>query len=116
MMWTITLTQVEVQARIGILSQEHEPQRIWVDVAIEVDYPIVPERVSECADYATIYNYIQSLSEKPHTPLLETVAHELIRFIFAELPRVKAATCKIQKPDIFPHAKAVGVTLTRKRD
>jgi 7,8-dihydroneopterin aldolase/epimerase/oxygenase len=111
MSWTITLEQVEVFARVGILPHERDPQRIWVDVALDVDYDSVPTHIGECADYAVVYNHIQSWADAPHTPLLETLAEELTTFILSMLPQVVAATCYIRKPDIFPRASAVGVRL-----
>lgn len=115
MTWEITLDQVEVMARVGILPHEHEPQRLWVDVRMEVDYAATPTHISECTDYAVVYNHIQAWADAPHTPLLETRVQELCSYILGVLPQVTAVTCRVSKPDIFSHAHAVGVSLTVSR-
>ncbi len=113
MRWMVHLDDVDVHVRVGVLPFEREaPQRLCVQVGMVVEYPSTPESLAECVDYAEVYHAIQAWKTQAHTPLLETLAHTLAAWIISRWPQVVEARCRVSKPDIFPHARSVGVECT----
>ena len=112
------LHRVEVQVQVGLHPWElhsEKPTRLWVDVALYAfDPPRRPAGLYEVIDYDRVRNYLKSWEQKPHTPLLETLAEELVEFSFAD-ERVDAVRVSLVKPDIFNEAHGAGVELFRRR-
>jgi dihydroneopterin aldolase len=65
-------------------------------------------------DYDHVRGSLKSWPSRPHTPLLETLAEEVIGLCF-ENPVVEACRVSIVKPDIFNDAAAAGVEIYRLR-
>jgi 7,8-dihydroneopterin aldolase/epimerase/oxygenase len=112
------LQRVEVEVQVGLHPWElhpEKPTRLWVDVALYAfDPPRRPAGLYEVIDYDRVRNYLKSWESKPHTPLLETLAEELVEFGFAD-ERVDAVRVSLTKPDIFNEAHGAGVELFRRR-
>lgn len=112
------LRRVEVQVQVGLHPWElhpEKPTRLWVDVALYAfNPPRRPAGLYEVIDYDRVRNYLKSWEQKPHTPLLETLAEELVEFSFAD-ERVDAVRVCLTKPDIFNEAHGAGVELFRRR-
>jgi dihydroneopterin aldolase len=68
----------------------------------------------EFLDYDPVRQAIRAWPGRPHTPLLETLAEELVALCLAD-PRVTACRVCIAKPDIFNEAAAAGVEIFRTR-
>jgi 7,8-dihydroneopterin aldolase/epimerase/oxygenase len=112
------LRRVEVEVQLGLHPWElhpEKPTRLWVDVALYAyNPPRRPAGLYEVIDYDRVRNYLRSWEQKPHTPLLETLAEELVEFSFAD-ERVDAVRVSLIKPDIFNEAHGAGVELFRRR-
>lgn len=112
------LRRVEVEVQVGLHPWELHPERparLWVDVALYAfNPPRRPAGLYEVIDYDRVRNYLKSWEHKPHTPLLETLAEELVEFSFAD-ERVDAVRVSLIKPDIFNEAHGAGVELFRRR-
>ena len=112
------LRRVEVEVQVGLHPWELHPERparLWVDVALYTfNPPRRPAGLYEVIDYDRVRSYLKSWERKPHTPLLETLAEELVEFCFAD-ERVDAVQVSLIKPDIFNEAHGAGVELFRRR-
>jgi dihydroneopterin aldolase len=112
------LARVEVQVQVGLHPWElhpEKPTRLWVDVELYAfDPPPRPAGLYEVIDYDRVRNFLKSWEQKPHTPLLETLAEELVEFSFAD-ERVDAVRVSLLKPDIFNETRGAGIELFRRR-
>jgi dihydroneopterin aldolase len=107
-----------VEISIGLHPWERTaPQRVIVNVEAwacvgpaykDTDAPLI-------LDYDRIRDVIRNeWPKRPHVNLLEPLAEELIALCFG-YPSVVAARVRVEKPDIFPEAKGVGIELYRRR-
>lgn len=112
------LDRIEVDVHIGLHPWELHPERptrLWVDVALYMfDPPRRPTGLYEVIDYDRVRNHVRGWAAQPHTPLLETLAAELIEFSFDD-ERVDAVRVSLLKPDIFNETRAAGVEMFRRR-
>jgi dihydroneopterin aldolase len=112
------LERIEVDVQVGLHPWELHPERptrLWVDVALYMlDPPRRPTGLYEVIDYDRVRNHVRAWAGKPHTPLLETLAAELVEFSFED-ERVDAVRVSLLKPDIFNETQAAGVEMFRRR-
>jgi dihydroneopterin aldolase len=112
------LQRIEVDVQVGLHPWELHPERptrLWVDVDLYMlDPPRRPVGLYEVIDYDRVRNHVRSWAQRPHTPLLETLAAELVEFSFED-ERVDAVRVCLLKPDIFNETHAAGVELFRRR-
>ena len=112
------LERIEVDVHVGLHPWELHPERptrLWVDVALYMfDPPRRPTGLYEVIDYDRVRNQVRGWAGRPHTPLLETLAAELIEFSFED-ERVDAVRVSLLKPDIFNETQAAGVEMFRRR-
>ena len=100
---------------LGIHAQEQAPQRVIVDVRLDVAYPAAPceDRIGEALDNDAIHRGISELATSRHFNLQETLC-EAIAALCLDDARVERVTVRSSKPDIYPDA-AVGCEITRSR-
>ena len=114
----VVLRDVQVEANVGLHPWEQHPQRptrLVVNVEMFAPAPPAAATAEEALiDYDHIHALLKTWPARPHVPLLETLAEELVGACF-ELPRVAACRVSVLKPDIFNDAAAVGVELYRRR-
>jgi len=115
----VVLRDLEVDARVGLHPWEQHPERpsrLLVSVAMFAH--VAGERAGASGrpfiDYDHVRNALKAWPSRPHTPLLETLAEEVIGLCF-ENPVVEACRVSIVKPDIFNDAAAAGVEIYRLR-
>lgn len=89
------------------------PQRLLVTVDILVDPKVFPrdDDPASAFDYDPIRSGIHALVAGRRFNLQETLAAEIFDMI-AAWPGVLALTVMTRKPDVYPDAGAVGVTLS----
>ena len=108
--WRIYINSLEVVMRVGCAPHEREPQRIWLNVTIEGQYPVQPEVLEDCINYDLVYKFVTGTwPGLPHTILLETRMVELLEFIFASDAKVDYAKVAMLKPDIFKEVATIGL-------
>jgi dihydroneopterin aldolase len=109
---------LELQARLGVHAHEKAgPQRIvvHVDLAVRDDGPdIGADQLSRVVDYEQLVRAARAAVAGEHVLLVETLAETLATYALRD-PRVERARVSIEKPDAFPDAAAVGVTVERNR-
>jgi dihydroneopterin aldolase len=112
------LRRIEVEVQVGLHPWElhpEKPTRLWVDVELySLNPPRRPAGLYEVIDYDRVRSYVRAWEHKAHTPLLETLAEELVEFGFDD-ERVDAVRVSLLKPDIFNEAHGAGVELFRRR-
>lgn len=112
------LRRVEVEVQVGLHPWElhpEKPTRLWVDVDLYMfDPPRRPAGLYEVIDYDRVRNHLRAWEQRPHTPLLETLADDLVEFCFED-ERVDAVRVSLLKPDIFNETRGAGVELFRRR-
>lgn len=112
------LRRIEVEVQVGLHPWElhpEKPTRLWVDVELyALNPPRRPAGLYEVIDYDRVRNYVRAWERKAHTPLLETLAEELVEFGFED-ERVDAVRVSLLKPDIFNETHGAGVELFRRR-
>jgi len=108
--WRITIRNLEIKMRIGLHPHEKEPQRVIINVDVEVLCPLHPESIDECFNYDALYHLLAvEWPKRPHQMLLETCVADLLSFIFKLDARVNSARVSIAKTDIFADMESVGV-------
>ena len=104
-------------ALIGIHDAEKiKPQRIVVNIDLSVqesDGPM-PDDISHVVSYEIIVKKCEAIVAEGHVNLVETLAEKFAETCLKD-KRVAAARVRIEKPDIIPNARSVGVEIERAR-
>src|ERR1051326_4460237 len=109
----VVLRDVETEAHVGLHPWEQHPERptrliVNVEMFAPLTRPLSAETPETIVDYDPIRAALKTWPDRPHTPLLETLLHELVILCFRD-PRVTACRVSIMKPDIFNEASGAGV-------
>jgi len=114
--FTTILDGLELVMGLGIHAEELAgPQRVIVNVRMDVDYPAPPsdDRIEQVLDYDFIRDDIRALVAGRHFHLQETLCEAIAGLCLADA-RVVRVTVRSMKPDIYPDA-AVGCEIVRAR-
>jgi 7,8-dihydroneopterin aldolase/epimerase/oxygenase len=111
----VFVRDLELVASVGIL--EHEiryEQRIIVsaDLAVTDTYDGKSDRLGDVLDYGKLVDAISRLAQSEHVNLLETLAERIAAQCLADR-RVESVRVRIEKPDILPSCKSVGIEIER---
>ena len=113
----VFVRDLEVMATLGI--HEHEkvtPQRIVVNIDLSVkegDDPLIDD-ISNVVSYEIVVKKVEAIIAQGHVNLVETLA-ELFAQACLKDKRVVTARVRIEKPDIIPNARSVGIEIERVR-
>lgn len=113
----VFVRDLELMARVGIFEIEKRyVQRIVVNVDLDVvdDYDGTSDRLADVVDYGAIVGEVRGIVESDHFHLIETLAERIAAACLAD-PRVEAARIGIEKPDILPGCRSVGIAIERRR-
>jgi dihydroneopterin aldolase len=108
----VTLADFEIHLALGLHPWERHPQRptrLLVSVELELPLARYYAEASGYIDYDPIYAHIATWADRPHTERIETLAEDLLDFLFAKTPAARARV-NLRKPDIFADVAAVGVS------
>src|ERR1700748_1594466 len=113
--YTLSLAGLSLNMGLGIHAHEQAPQRVLVDVRLDVAYPAAPsgDGIAEALDYDAVREGIRNLAASRHFNLQETLCEAIAILCLAD-PRVERVTVRSAKPDIFPDA-VVGCEIVRGR-
>jgi dihydroneopterin aldolase len=116
----VVLRDIETEAHVGLHPWERHPERptrliVNVEMFAPLVRPLSAESPDSIVDYDPIRRALKAWPARPHTPLLETLLHELVELCFRD-PRVSACRVSIMKPDIFNEAAGAGVEVYQVRD
>ncbi len=114
----VALHEVEVEAHVGLHPWERHPERpSRLLVTVEMFAHLGPNHAADdkpFIDYDRVRNGLIGWPSRPHTPLLETLAEEVVALCFGD-PAVEACRVSVVKPDIFNDAAGAGVEIYRVR-
>ncbi|MCB1547040.1 MAG: dihydroneopterin aldolase [Hyphomicrobiaceae bacterium] len=114
----VFIDRLTVMARIGVHAHEKlQPQRLIISVDLTVDDDRTAHHSDDLASvvcYETVVRRIEAFCRGEHINLLETLAEKLAELCLAD-PRVQSARLRIEKPDAFANAAAVGIAIERFR-
>jgi 7,8-dihydroneopterin aldolase/epimerase/oxygenase len=115
----VVLRDVEVEAHVGLHPWERHPERpsrllVTVEMFAHLPRTHAAAGATPLIDYDRIRNGLRGWSSRPHTPLLETLAEEVVALSFADAA-VEACRVSVVKPDIFNEAAGAGVEIYRVR-
>jgi len=104
-------------ALIGIHDAEKiKPQRIVVNIDLSVQETLspMPDDISHVVSYEIVVKKCEAIVAEGHVNLVETLAEKFADACLKD-KRVVAARVRIEKPDIIPNARSVGVEIERQR-
>jgi dihydroneopterin aldolase len=113
----VFVRDLELIGRVGLLAHEiRYEQRIVVSVelAVQDTYDGQSDRLADVLDYSKVVDGISALVQGEHVYLLETLA-ERIAALCLDDRRVASARVRIEKPDIMPSCRSVGIEIERHR-
>ena len=113
----VFVRDLEVKALIGIYEHEKTtPQRIVVNIDLSVKEGAGPkdDDIGHVVSYEIVVKKVDAIIAAGHVNLVETLC-ELIAAACLKDKRVVAARVRIEKPDIIPNARSVGVEIERVR-
>jgi len=104
-------------ASVGVYELEKRYEQriiISVDLLVVDEYDGQSDNLSAVLDYGSIVSGIRSIVESGHTNLLETLAERIATRCLGD-PRVVRAVVRLEKPDIVPGCRTVGIEIVRDR-
>jgi dihydroneopterin aldolase len=108
--WTIRVHRLETLLRVGMDTDEQNPQPITVNLRISGLAESHPDALDQCFDYKPICRWIlEDWPQTRHTPLLETRFNELVEFVFAQDKRVMDVCVGLYKVRGVRQAEFVGL-------
>ena len=111
----VFVRDLELMARVGIFEVEKRyVQRIVVsvDLAVVDDYDGTSDRLEDVVDYGRIVAAIRTIVDGEHFHLIKTLA-ERIASASLEDRRILSIRVTIEKPDILPGCRSVGIAIER---
>jgi len=113
----VFVKDLTLDARIGIYETEKlKPQRIIVNIDLSVqenDGPM-PDDISHVVSYEIVVKKVEAIVAEGHINLVETMAEKFAEACLKD-KRVIAVRVSVEKPDIVPNARSVGVEIERVR-
>ena len=100
---------------IGVHRYERDGrQRVRINLTLDVleTGPAERDRLADVVNYDTLVVRIRALAAAGHVNLVETFA-ERIAAICLDDPRVRRATVRVEKLDVFDDTESVGVEIER---
>jgi 7,8-dihydroneopterin aldolase/epimerase/oxygenase len=113
----VFVRDLECMALIGIYEHEKlKAQRIIVNIDLSVQESDAPmdDEISHVVSYEIIAKKVEGILEEGHINLVETLCEKIAQSCLKD-KRVLAARVRVEKPDIIPNARSVGVEIERGR-
>jgi dihydroneopterin aldolase len=113
----VFVRDLELMASVGVFEMEKRyEQRVVVSLDLWVidDYDGRSDALSAVLDYGAVVAGVRAIVETGHTNLIETLAERIAAAALAD-DRVVSAVVRVEKPDIVPGCRSVGIEITRGR-
>jgi 7,8-dihydroneopterin aldolase/epimerase/oxygenase len=113
----VFVRDLDCMALIGIYDHEKvKPQRIVVniDLSVQESTGAMDDDISHVVSYEIIVKKVEAILAEGHTNLVETLCEKIAQSCLKD-KRVLAARVRVEKPDIIPNARSVGVEIERGR-
>jgi 7,8-dihydroneopterin aldolase/epimerase/oxygenase len=108
---------LEIVASVGLLEHEKRYEQriiVSVDLAVRDDYDGVSDRLGDVLDYGKVVDDIVRLVQSEHVNLIETLAERIATQCLTDT-RVERVQVRIEKPEILPSCRSVGIAIERCR-
>ena len=108
---------LELIGSIGIYEHEKRyEQRLVVslELAVRDEYDGRSERISDVYDYDKAIGAVKATVAARHYNLIETLAERIAEACLAD-PMVIAIRVRIEKPDVLPACRGIGIEIVRRR-
>ena len=111
----VFVRDLELTALLGIYDHEKvEPQRIVVNIDLSVQEGSGDDDISHVVSYEIVVKKVEAIIAEGHVNLVETLCERIAESCLTD-KRVMAARVRVEKPDIIPNARSVGVEIERAR-
>ena len=113
----VFVRDLDLMALIGIYDPEKlKPQRsvVNVDLSVQEAHGPMSDDIDHVVSYEIVVKKIEAIVAAGHVNLVETLAEKFAEACLRD-KRVLAARVRIEKPDIIPNARSVGVEIERGR-
>lgn len=117
-LYRVFIHGLELACRVGVHAHEHDgPQRVRIDVDLWVccGQIAIDDDITKVVSYEEVVSGIESLIGRGHVNLVETLAENIAQLCFTDV-RVEKVRVRIEKLEVYAHARAVGVEIERRRD
>jgi 7,8-dihydroneopterin aldolase/epimerase/oxygenase len=109
----VFVRDLDCQALIGIYDHEKvKPQRVVVNIDLSVKEGSGDDDISHVVSYEIIVKKVEAIIAEGHINLVETLCEKIAASCLKD-KRVIAARVRVEKPDIIPNARSVGVEIER---
>ena len=113
----VFVRDLEIKATLGIYEHEKlSPQRVIINIDLSVKERGEPleDDISNVVSYEKVVDLIKEIVGNGHVHLVETLA-EMIAARCLENDWITGVRVRVEKPDIIPEARSVGVEIERLR-
>ena len=113
----VFVRDLEIVASVGVYEVElHYEQRVMISVELKVadTYDGASEKLADVLDYGALVGTIERLTQSGHFKLIETLAERIAELCLADR-RVLSALVRIEKPDVLPSCRSVGIEIERQQ-
>lgn len=113
----VFVRDLEIKATLGIYEHEKlSPQRVIINIDLSVKERGEPleDDISNVVSYEKVVDLIKEIVATGHVHLVETLA-EMIAARCLENDWITGVRVRVEKPDIIPEARSVGVEIERLR-
>ena len=112
----VFVRDLEMLAVIGIYDHEKvTPQRLIINIDLSVrEAQSMADEISHVVSYEIIAKKVEQIIAEGHVNLVETLCEKIAQSCLRD-SRVVAARVRVEKPDIIPNARSVGVEIERSR-
>ena len=113
----VFVRDLEIVVSVGVLEHEKRYEQrilISVDLIVRDGYDGQSDRLEQVLDYGKLIDGIALLVQSEHFNLIETLAERVAAHCLGDA-RVESARVRVEKPDIMPSCRSVGVEVERRR-
>lgn len=111
----VFVRDLDLKALLGIYDHEKvKAQRIVVNIDLSVQEGSGDDDIGHVVSYEIIVKKVEAIIAEGHINLVETLCERIASSCLTD-KRVMAARVRVEKPDIIPNARSVGVEIERVR-
>jgi dihydroneopterin aldolase len=113
----VFVRDLEIIALLGVHQHEKaKAQRIIVniDLSVREGASSIEDDIRNVVSYEVVVRRVERIVAQGHVHLVETLAERIAEACLSD-ERVMAARIRIEKPDVIPNARSVGVEIERIR-
>jgi dihydroneopterin aldolase len=111
----VFVQDLELMASVGIFEIEKRyQQRVLVSLDLDVvdGYDGRSDRLEDVFDYGAVVVAVRAIVDSDHFHLIETLAERIAQSCLSDA-RVKRVRVAVEKPDIIPGCRSVGIAIER---